>query len=260
MNIGKMGFGTYKITDEKQGIENIRFALNNGYNLIDTAAYYNNEEVIGKAIDGLDKSKFSITTKVWPSNLAYDDALRSFEESHKKLNEKIDILLIHWPHPDKFLDGYRALEKIKEDGLVKEIGVANFEIRHLEALKNKANIKPFLNQIEAHPKLAQNELKAYLDKEGIILQTWSPIARGLYTDHPLIIELAKKYQVTPNQIVLNWHVKKGYHPIPKSSNNDRILENIKSLDFELSLEDFRKINSLDEGHRTGMHPDLFPYE
>lgn len=260
MNLGKLGFGTYKINNIDKGISAIRFALENGYNLIDTASFYDNEHIIGEATKDLDKTKFIITTKVWPKDLGYDDVMKSFEKSYEKLNGKIDILLTHWPHPEKFLEGYKALEKLKEDGSVKEIGVANCEIRHLELLKNKANIKPFINQIEAHPMLAQNELSNYLKKEDIILQSWSPTARGKYNDNKIINDIAIKYRVTPTQIILAWHIHRGYHPIPKSETPKHILENINSGTISFSNEDIMKLNSLDSGFRVGPHPDLFPYE
>ncbi|MBF0714318.1 aldo/keto reductase [Gemella sp. GH3] len=186
--------------------------------------------------------------------------MKSFENSYEKLDGKIDMLLIHWPHPDKYLEGYRALEKLKEEKVVREIGVANFEIKHLEHLKNNANIKPFLNQIEAHPKFAQNELRRYLEKEGILLQSWSPTARGVYNDDEIVKQIAKKHNVTATQVLLNWHITRGYHPIPKSATPKHILENIQSTKFNLSEDDIIKLNSLDSGLRLGYHPELFPYE
>lgn len=260
MNLGKIGFGTYKLVDEEQTVKAIHFALENGYKLIDTASYYNNEHIIGKAIKDLNRDDFLVTTKIWPTDLSYDDAMHSFEASYEKLNGKIDILLVHWPHPDKYLDGYKALEELKEEKVVKEIGVANFEIRHLEQLKNKANIKPFLNQIEAHPKFAQNELHRYLEKENILLQSWSPTARGKYNDNEIITEIAKKHNATTTQILLSWHVTRGYHPIPKSSTPKHILENIQSSKIKLESDDMIKLNSLDSGLRLGHNPELFPYE
>ncbi|MBF0709626.1 MULTISPECIES: aldo/keto reductase [unclassified Gemella] len=260
MNLGKIGFGTYGLKDADTTREAIQFALENGYTHIDTATIYKNEEFVGQAIKDFNPNKFTLTTKVWTTDLSYDDVMRSFEESYKKLNGKIDILLIHWPHPEKLLDAYRALEKLKEDASVKEIGVSNFEIRHLELLKNKANIKPFLNQIEAHPKLAQNELRTYLSREDILLQSWSPIARGHYNNDKIIVDLAKKYKVTPNQIILNWHISRNYHPIPKSATPKHILENLQATDLKLDEFDLRIINSLDEGLRTGEHPELFDYK
>ncbi|MBU0278087.1 MULTISPECIES: aldo/keto reductase [unclassified Gemella] len=260
MNLGQIGFGTYKITDEEKGIEVIQFALKNGYKIIDTASFYGNEEIIGKATENFNKNDFFITTKVWPSDLTYDGVMRSFEKSYNNLREKIDLLLIHWPHPDNFITGYKALEKLKEDRLVKEIGVANFEIRHLEALKNHCNIKPYLNQVEAHPMLAQNELARYLKNENIKLQAWSPTARGQYYDNKIILDIAKKHNVTPTQVILNWHLDRGYHPIPKSSNPKHIIENIESTNFKIGEDDLMKLNSLDAGLRVGPHPELFPYE
>ncbi len=260
MDLGKIGFGTYTLTDINAAELAINTALLNGYKLIDTASYYNNEDIIGKITKNINKENFLITTKIWPSDLAYDDALRSFENSYKKLNEKIDILLIHWPHPEKFLEGYKALERIKEQGLVKEIGVANFEIRHLEKIKNKCNIKPFLNQIEAHPKFAQNELNNYLKKEEILFQSWSPIARNIYSDNKIISDIAKSHNVSSSQIILAWHIARGYHPIPKSATPKHIIENIMSEKIILSSEELLRLNSLDNGDRTGMHPELFPYD
>ncbi|MDO4813461.1 MAG: aldo/keto reductase [Gemella sp.] len=260
MYLGKIGFGTYGLKDQETTTKAIEFALNNGYTHLDTATIYKNEEFVGNAIKNFDPSKFTLTTKVWATDLSYDDTLRSFEESYRKLNEKIDILLIHWPHPEKLLESYRALERLKEEGLVKEIGVSNFQIRNLEELKNKANIKPFLNQVEAHPKFAQNELRAYLQKEDILFQAWSPLARGLYNNDEIVLDLANKYTVSPNQIILNWHVARGYHPIPKSATPKHILENLQAADLQINPDDLQILNSLDAGLRTGEHPDLFEYK
>lgn len=261
MNLGNIGFGVYKITDENKMYIALKTALDTGYNLIDTATYYNNEKFIGNFLKEYKyNSNLIITSKIWPTEMSYDDTLRSFERSYKLLNGKLDILLLHWPHPEKFLDAYRALERLYNEKVIKKIGVSNFKIHHLEKLKNNSNIKPFINQIELHPKFFDEELLEYNKKEGIITQSWSPIAKARYLDEPLLVELSKKYNVSSSNIILNWHIQKGIHPIPKSENPKRIIENFNSQNFVLSKEDIKKIDSLNVGLRIGMDSDEFPYE
>lgn len=261
MDIGKLGFGVYKITEEEKMLKVLEKAVNVGYKLIDTATYYKNEEFIGNFLKNNPKrNELVITTKVWPSDMSYDDTLRSFEKSYKLLDNKIDILLLHWPHPDKFLDGYKALERLKNEKLVKEIGVCNFKIHHLEKLKLHSNIKPFLNQIELHPKFSQKEMREYLKKENIITQAWMPIAKAKYLDEPILVDIANKYNVTTSQVILNWHIQNGIHAIPKSENLFRIEENFNSQNFKLEKEDLEKIDELDTNKRFSYDPDEFNYE
>ena len=261
MNIGKMGFGVYKITDEEKMYKALDTALNVGYKLIDTATYYKNEEFIGKFLRNYrNKDEIVVTTKVWPSDMSYDDTLISFENSYKLLDGKLDILLLHWPHPDKFIDGYRALERLKNEKVVKEIGVSNFKIHHLERLLSECSIAPYLNQIELHPKFSQPELRDYNKSKGILTEAWMPIAKAQYLDDPVLLDIAKRYNKSSSQIILNWHIQKGIYPIPKSETPSRIIENFESQNFKLSSADILKIDLLNTNIRFSADPDNFPYD
>lgn len=261
MNIGKLGFGVYKITEEEKMYKSLETALGVGYTLIDTATYYKNEEFIGKFLKNYSKrDEILVTTKVWPSDMSYDDTLRSFEKSYIALNGKLDILLLHWPHPDKFIDGYKALERLKNEKAVKEIGVCNFKIHHLEKLLKECSIVPYLNQVELHPKFSQPELKEFNSINGIMTEAWMPIAKAKYLDDELLLELSKKYNKTSSQIILNWHIQKGIYAIPKSETPSRIIENFNSQNFELSCEDIIKIDNMNKGIRFSVDPDEFPYD
>ncbi|CAM3070742.1 aldo/keto reductase [Streptobacillus felis] len=261
MNIGKLGFGVYKLTDEEKMKVALQTAVDSGYRLIDTATFYKNEEFIGNFLKTCKiKDELVITTKVWPSDMSYDDTLRSFERSHKLLDGKVDILLTHWPNPEKFIESYRAMERLKNEGAVKEIGVCNFKIHHLEKLKQNCSVKPFFNQVELHPKFSQPELREYLKKEGIQVEAWMPIAKAKYLDDVTLVALAQKYNVTSSQVILNWHIQRGIYAIPKSETPSRIIENFKSQNFVLSEEDLIKIDLMDEGKRFSADPDEFPYD
>ncbi|WP_156299591.1 aldo/keto reductase [Streptobacillus canis] len=261
MNIGKLGFGVYKLTDEEKMRVALQTAVEAGYRLIDTATFYKNEKFIGDFLKTCKlKDELIITTKVWPSDMSYDDTLRSFEKSHKLLDGKVDILLTHWPHPEKFIESYKAMERLKNEGAVKEIGVCNFKIHHLEKLKANCSIKPFFNQVELHPKFSQPELREYLKKEGIQVEAWMPIAKAKYLDDEVLVEIAKKHDVTSSQVILNWHIQRGIYAIPKSETPSRIIENFNSQNFTLDEEDLRKIDLMDGGVRFSADPDEFPYD
>lgn len=255
-----MGFGVYKLTDERKMYEALTTAIDTGYKLIDTATFYKNEQFIGDFLRyHPKKDDVVVTTKVWTDDMSYDKTLESFEKSYNKLKGKIDIILLHWPHPDKFLDGYRALERLYNEKAVKQIGVSNFMIHHLEKLKNNSNIKPFLNQIELHPKFSQIELRDYHKKEEIITQSWAPIAKARYLDNETLVKIAEKYGVSTSNVILKWHIENGIHPIPKSETPSRIIDNFNSQKLLLSEEDIKLIDKLNENMRMGKHPDEFPY-
>src|SRR5690606_5240532 len=195
-----------------------------------------------------------ITTKVWNSHHGYDKTLQAFEQSLKKLDlDYLDLYLIHWPTPmyDKYVDTYKALEQLYKDGRVKAIGVSNFHIEHLERLFDECEITPVLNQVECHPYLQQKELKAFCSKHNIYMESWSPLARGGMLEDETIQKIANKYNKTPAQIVLRWHIQENSIVIPKSVTPSRIRENFQVFDFELSEEDMEVITKLDRGERTG---------
>jgi methylglyoxal/glyoxal reductase len=258
----RLGLGVWKAKDGEEVQNAVKAAIQTGYRLIDTAAVYKNEEGVGKAIkeSGVSREDLFITTKVWNDDQGYESTLQAFEESRKKLGlEYIDLYLIHWPVKGKYKETWKALEKLYEDGLVKAIGVSNFQVHHLKDLLADAKVKPVVNQVEFHPYLTQKELLAYCNEENIQLEAWSPLMQGEVVRVDVIKELAEKYGKTPAQIVLRWDLQHGVVTIPKSVKEHRIRENADVFDFELSQEDMDKLDALNKNHRFGPDPDNFDF-
>lgn len=254
-----LGLGVFQVADGEEVINSVRWALEAGYRSIDTAAGYQNETGVGTAIkeSGIPREELFITTKLANKDQGYESTLKAFEESRRKLGvDYIDLYLIHWPGRDKYKETWRAFEKLYNEGYIRAIGVSNFQIHHLESLKESSGIIPAVNQVEFHPLLTQKELLAYCKREGIQLEAWSPIMKG-NLDLPILQDLAAKYGKTPAQIVLRWDLQLGVVTIPKSVRKERILENADIFDFELSEEDMRAIDTLNKDHRFGPHPDEF---
>ncbi|MDQ3812826.1 MAG: aldo/keto reductase, partial [Armatimonadota bacterium] len=241
-------------------------ALEAGYRLIDTAAIYGNEVGVGKAIKAsrVPREEIFVTTKLWNAHHAYADALHAFDESVRKLDcGIIDLYLIHWPLPmeGKFTQAWKAMEKLYADKRVRAIGVSNFKPHHLDELLERAEIVPAVNQIELHPLFQQNETRAYCAERGIVVESYSPLMRGgEVLEHSTIANLARKHGKTPAQIVLRWHVQNGLIVIPKSVHPERIRENIALFDFELSEDDMREIERMDEGRRIAADPDTASFK
>lgn len=254
-----LGYGTYKA--QGNGLkEGLKYALNIGYRLIDTAEMYQNEEEIGKAIEesNVPREELFITSKVWNTNQGFDNTLKSFDSSLKKLQtDYLDLYLIHWPVSGKYLDTWKALEKIYKEGRVKAIGVSNFLIHHLQDVINNCEIIPMVNQVEFHPYLLQGELLEFCKENKIQLEAWSPLMRGRVNAIREIQDIAKKHNKTPAQVVLRWDLQHEVVTIPKSVHEERIKENSDIFDFELSKEEMRIINGLDRNERFGAHPDDF---
>lgn len=255
----QLGLGVYK-TNEGEEVKNaVRWALEAGYRSIDTAALYENETGVGEAIreSGVPREDIFVTTKVWNTDQGYDETLRAFETSRQKLGlDYVDLYLVHWPGKDKFIETYRALEKLLADGLVRAIGVSNFLVHHLERLMAETNIVPAVNQVEFHPRLRQQDLHDFCKSKGIALEAWAPLMKG-QLDHPVLLRLADKYGKTPAQVVLRWHIQLGVIVIPKSVHKERIVSNADVFDFALTDEEIADINGLNENHRYGPHPDEF---
>jgi len=254
-----LGYGTYKASG-KELIEGVQFALSIGYRLIDTAEMYDNEEEIGKAIkkSGIPRNEIFITSKVWNTNQGYENTLKSFNNSLKRLNiDYLDLYLIHWPVSGKYIETWKALEKLYRDGKVRAIGVSNFLIHHLQNIMDKCEIVPMVNQIEFHPHLVQKDLLNFCKNNKIQLEAWSPLMRGRINDIPEIVNIAKKYNKTPAQIVLRWDLQHEVVTIPKSVHKERIKENANIFDFELSEIDMKIIDGLDQNKRYGADPDDF---
>lgn len=245
-----IGFGTYKLGDNKQTSKIIKDAINLGYKMIDTASFYGNEVGIGNALKeiGIDRNEIFLVTKLWNDDHGYDNTIKAFNKSLNNLQvDYIDLYLIHWPNKLNS-ETWRAFEYLYESKKVKAIGVCNFKVNHLEELKKTAKIMPMINQVEIHPFSTKNNIIDYCNTNNIKVVAWSPIARGQVFDNKVMLDLSKKYNKTISQIILKWHMQKGVIPIPKSSNENRIKENIDIFDFELSNEDIKIIDSLDKGN------------
>lgn len=250
VKIPLVGFGTYKSGNDEDTSEIVKNALEIGYRMIDTASFYGNEKGIGKGIkeSKIDREEIFLVTKLWNEDHGYDSTIKAFNNSLKNLDvDYIDLYLIHWPNKLN-AETWKAFEYLYSIGKVKAIGVCNFKINHLEELKKIATIMPMVNQVEMHPFSIKSEMIRYCKENDIQVIAWSPISRGRIFSNDLMINLAEKYNKTIAQVVLRWHIQRGVIPIPKSSNENRIKENIKVFDFEISTEDIIKIDLLNEGY------------
>ncbi|KIY20863.1 MULTISPECIES: aldo/keto reductase [Mesobacillus] len=256
------GLGVFKVKEGSEVVDSVKAALKHGYKSIDTAAVYKNEEGVGQALKeaGVAREELFITTKVWNSDQGYESTLQAFETSMGKLGlDYLDLYLIHWPVAGKYKETWKALEKLYKDGRVRAIGVSNFHIHHLKDLMADAEIKPMVNQVEYHPHLAQTELLEFCKAEGIQMEAWSPLKQGVLLTEPTIVEIAKKHDKSPAQIILRWDLQNGVVTIPKSIKEHRIIENADIFDFELSSEDMGRLNSLNKDDRIGADPDNFDF-
>lgn len=259
MKIPTVGFGTWKITDAEAPAV-VDQALASSYRLIDTASVYANEEGVGIGINqsSVKREEIFLTTKVWNSDHGYDATLRAMEASLKRLNTSyVDLYLIHWPrvNSEKYIPTWKALERLRREGITKSIGVSNFNASQIEKLINETGIVPAINQVELHPYFQQKDLRSFHDKHKIITESWSPLGRANFTDDKLITSLCEKYKKSWAQIVLRWHYENGLVAIPKSVNPTRILENLNIFDFNIAGVDLQKLNELDRPDgRTGPDP------
>ncbi|MEK4881812.1 MULTISPECIES: aldo/keto reductase [Paenibacillus] len=256
-----LGLGVYKTKDGEEVIHAVKTAVELGYRSIDTAAGYNNEEGVGQAIRdcGVARDELFITTKVRNPDQGYESTLKAFEDSRRKLGlDYLDLYLIHWPVAGKYRETWKALIHLQKEGLIKSIGVSNFQVHHLKEIIEDTGVVPVVNQVEFHPLLTQRELLKYANEQSIQLEAWSPLMQG-NLDLPLLNELAEKYGKTPAQIVLRWDLQQGVITIPKSVHADRIKENAGFFDFTLSDEDVKAIEGLNKDHRFGPDPDNFNF-
>lgn len=260
LEMPQFGLGVYKMTNTEETIKAISYALEVGYRAIDTAAIYENEEETGEAIrhSGIARSELFITSKVWNTDQGYDETLRAFERSLKKLGmDYLDLYLTHWPVADKFVDTYRAIERLYDEKLIRATGVSNHHEHHLNKLLHTANVKPMVNQIELHPMLSQEALRNFCERHDIAVTSWSPLARGVLLDDPTLLEIGAKYGKSSAQVIIRWHLQHRLIVIPKSVTPERILSNIDVNDFELTIQDMMKIDSLNRNERTGTNPEKF---
>lgn len=256
----QLGTGIWQVAaDETARV--VTQALQTGYRLIDGAKAYGNEEGLGEAVRNSDipRDQIFVTTKLWNDAQGYDAALRAFDASMQRLGlEDLDLYLIHWPMPaaDLYVESWKALIRLREEGRVRSIGVANFHRPHLQRLIDETGITPALNQIELHPSLAQQDMRKANQELGIITQSWSPLGRG-DLDLPEITEIARQHGKTPAQVVLNWHLQHGLSVIPKSSHQGRMADNFDSLNFTLTEQNIQSLDVLDRGNRVGPDPEIF---
>lgn len=253
------GFGLYKITDEKEAVNAIKWAYETGYRLFDTAQMYENEEFVGEGLRQLSapRESYFVTTKVSEANQGYDQTKQSVVSSLKKLGlDYVDLLLIHWPVHQHFFETWRAFEDLKAEGLVRSIGVSNYGMVHLEYLATKAREMPVLDQLEVHPWLTEKPMLKFNAEHNIITQAWSPLGRGKRLDDPVLLKLAAAHGKTPAQIILRWHLQNGIAIIPKSVHQDRIEANADIFDFKLSPAEMQQIDGLNTNHRISKEPEM----
>lgn len=254
----QLGFGVFKVKNGSETVESVKKALEAGYRHIDTAAIYGNEEGVGQAIreSGIPREELFITSKVWNTEQGFEKTLQAYEDSLKRLGtEYLDLYLIHWPGTDKYIDTWKALEKLYTDSRVRAIGVSNFHVHHLENLMNHTELKPVINQIELHPRLSQLEIREYCKKHDIKVEAWGPLGQGNLISEPTINHIADKHGKTAAQVMIRWHLQNDIVVIPKSVTPSRIVENTQVFDFELSLDEMNQIDSLNLGERYGTNPD-----
>ncbi|MET8699730.1 aldo/keto reductase [Kitasatospora sp. NPDC004723] len=261
VEIPQLGFGVFQVPDDRTTAA-VTGALEAGYRSIDTAAIYGNEAGVGRALaeGGVPRDDLFITTKLWNADQGYDETLRAFDASLAKLGlETVDLYLIHWPTParDRYLDSWRAIERLAAEGRIRAAGVSNFQPAHLRRLLDNSELVPAVNQVELHPGLQQTELRAFHARHGIATEAWSPLAQGAVLDDPAITAIAERTGKSPAQVVLRWHLQLGNIVIPKSVTPARIRQNLDVFDFELTGADMDAIGATDRGLRTGPHPDQF---
>ena len=263
--IPQFGFGVFQIKPADTTAAVVT-ALEAGYRHIDTAEMYGNEKEVGTAIakSGLDRADVFVTSKLNNGFHRPDDARRAFAGSLEALGfDYLDLFLIHWPLPTRYGGDYvstwQTLEEFYHDGRARSIGVSNFQPHHLRRLHGECEITPAINQIECHPYLTQDDVRAFCAEYQIAIEAWSPLAQGLVLDDPTIVEIAKRAGKTPAQVVLRWHIERGDVVFPKSVTPARIRENIDIFDFELSGEDVEAITALNKNQRTGPDPDKFDW-
>ncbi len=274
--IPQIGFGTLNVPpDRNPSKENtaitaniVQEAVEVGYRLIDTAQMYGNEKGVGDGIaaSGIPRKEIFITSKLGNGNHKPDDVYRSFNETLEKLGvEYLDLFLMHWPLPTlyngDFVSTWKAMAELHVEGLVRSIGVSNFQPVHLDKIKNETGIVPVVNQIEIHPGFNNQAAVNSTRSHGINVEAWSPLKQGKMLDNTAISVIAKSHEKTNAQIILRWHIQHGYIVFPKSMRKERMIENISVFDFTLSPEEMTIIDALDEGEagRTGPNPDTFDW-
>ncbi|MCM0627065.1 aldo/keto reductase [Lysinibacillus sp. OL1_EC] len=263
-----VGYGVFRVPEGDDLAEAVKTAIAKGYRSIDTAQVYRNEESVGRGIraaieEGLvTREELFITSKVWNDGLSYEETLAAYDSSLEKIGlDYLDLYLVHWPGIDQnYIEVYKALEKIYQDGRVRSIGVSNFHVHHLESLLKETTVVPVINQIEFHPHLIQEEVRAYCKDKGIQVEAWSPLMNGSLLEEALIQELASKYGKTPAQIVLRYDVQHDVVTIPKTMTPARMAENLAVFDFTLTEQEMTQLDAMNDGLRCGPDPEKFNFK
>lgn len=264
--IPNIGFGTFRTPSGEETEQSVLNAIKAGYRHIDCAAAYGNEKSVGNAIrkSGVPREELFITSKLWNDEKGYEKTLAAFNQTLEDLQlDYIDLYLIHWPIAKASKDNWqeanneswRAFEELYKQGKIKAIGVSNFLPHHLKPLLESANIKPMVNQIEFHPGMLQEETVEFSKKHNILVEAWAPFSNGQILKHPVLQEIADKYQKSVAQLTLRWIIQKGIVPLPKSVTPERIKSNLDVFDFEISEKDVERIDSLTNCGDSGLHPD-----
>lgn len=265
VQIPAVGFGTYKAADGKSA-DVIKAAIGSGYRYFDTASFYGTETYLAEAIrqSGLPRKDFFIASKLWKTEMGYENARDAFRRTLENLEtDYLDLYLIHWPLPEpgyenwKELDRetWRALEELYAEGKIRAIGLSNFLPHHIENILAGCTVRPAVDQIEYHPGYSQEAAVQYCKENGILVQAWSPIGRSRVLKDPLVCELAAKYRVSPAQICLKFAVQRGIVPLPKSSLPERMKQNMDLFSFEMEQEDIWRLATMPQSGWSGEHPD-----
>lgn len=262
VGIPQVGLGVWRASDGPETRDAVRWALELGYRSIDTAALYANERSVGEGFrdSGLKRGEVFITTKVWNPDQGYEKTLAAFDKSLNELGmDFVDMYLAHYPVTDLYLETWRALEKLYQEGRVRAIGVSNFHPYHLDTLLANCTVKPVVNQIELHPYLTQKGNLLHNTARDVLVEAWAPLAKGRALGEKVITGIAEKYGKTPAQVVLRWELQQGIIIIPKSVHRERILENSLIFDFSLTSEEMLDIDGLDRNGRIGTDPEKMTY-
>ncbi|KAA0122991.1 aldo/keto reductase [Methylobacterium sp. P1-11] len=260
--IPQIGYGCWQLSDE-QAPDLVGRALQAGYRLIDTASVYGNEAGVGRGIRDaqVPRDAIFLTTKLWNDRQGRDETRRAFDESLQRLGlPYVDLYLIHWPCPQRrlFVETWKTLIQLREEGRAKSIGVSNFTPEHIATLVGETGVAPAVNQIELHPRFQRKAPRADDSRHGIVTESWSPLGQGKELNDPVIGAIAKAHEKSPAQVVLRWQVQIGCVAIPKTARPERILENIALFDFELGADEMERIAALDRPDgRIGPDPATF---
>ena len=266
VSIPCIGYGTYKAA-EADSADTIRMAIQAGYRYFDTASFYETETYVAQALrdSGVARSEVFLASKMWKNEMGYEQTKAAFQRTLERLETTyLDLYLIHWPRPDAAyadwkqldLETWRAMEELYREGKIRAIGLSNFLPQHIENILHNSAIAPMVNQLEFHPGYAQLETVRYCQEHGMQMQAWSPLGRRRVLEHPLVVELAQRYGVTPAQICLRYAVQHRVIPLPKASSMERMKQNQDVFSFALSQEDMFRLDTMPQAGWSGLHPDI----